>query len=110
MSERLAHPDLTFLGGLRLHAIPGSESPERWARRAAECTGKSGRCRVRSDTVGSRVVPCYVTTGLSGGKPDGSYAADCRTLDGTAVAFYVCVDASCEVLRAVALASLGDAR
>jgi hypothetical protein len=61
------------------------------------------------DTVGSTVVECHETAGSSGGKPDGSYSAECHVVDGTAVAFYLCVDASCDVLRTVALTSLGSA-
>ena len=96
--------------GLRLHAGPGGGSAERWARRAAECAGPAGRCRVLTDTVGSTVVECYETEGRSAGGPDGSYSAECRVVDGSAAAFYLCVDASCEVLRAVALTSLGSER
>ena len=96
--------------GLRLHTGPRVGSSERWARRAAECAGRAGACRVLTDTIGNTAVECYETQGRSGERPDGSYSADCRVVDGSAAAFYVCVDASCEVLRTVALTSLGSGR
>jgi hypothetical protein len=95
-----------YLAGLRLHAGGDPKRLVRWAEREAECATGSRECRVRTDTIGGAVVVCQETAGRSGGRPDGSYAATCRAVGGNAIAVYLCVDSSCEVLRKVALASL----